>query len=269
MGSLKDYNIVRRKRLMDNLINNNLRYTIEKRGRSEKITYQGYVHDFPCIDHLPGLHLIKMLKDNIIKKFKVNNPEYNYDIKPNFQISDFNIDAIESNLNKIVIGIDITDCYWFTTYFLGYMDKNMLIEGLDKDEWKESRNVAIGTLSTTVNIYTYEGDKMIEEAFECKEMVEGGKGINNHIRNHVWDVFSELISIIGREHYLMFYVDCIWVTLEKYNEARMFLNDKGYLVKATNYEFIEVDKENKMVKTINITDEVTGKRDAVRTYYYK
>ena len=152
---------------------------------------------------------------------------------------------------------------------MGYLDKNLFIEGLDQDEWKECRNIAIGALSTTVQTFTYEGDKMIEEDFKCEDSIEGGRGINNHIRNYVWDTFSELISIIGREHYLMFYVDCIWVDLKAYNQAREFLNAKGYLVKATNYEFTDVDEDNSMVTAINITDEVTGKRDAIRRYYYK
>jgi hypothetical protein len=254
---------------MDALVNNNLRYTVEKRGRSEKIIYEGMVHDFPCIDHLPGLHLIKAVRENISKKFKKRNPDYNYDIKPQFEICDFNVEAIKNNLNKIVVGVDITDCYWFTAYFLGYIDKNMFIEGLDMDEWKKARNMAIGSLATTINTYHFQGENMLHEQTTFEESIIGGKGINNHIRNHVWDVFSEIISIIGREHYLMFYVDCIWVDLAKYNEVRGLLNAKGYLVKATNYEFIDVDEDNRRIAAINITDEVTQKKNAIRHYYYK
>lgn len=269
MGTLNDYNANRRKNLIGNLVANNSRYTIETQGRSEKIIYQGFEHNFPYIGHTPGFHLIRTLKRNLLAKFKVNNPDYDYNIKPNWQICDFNVPVIKENLNTIVAAIDITDCYWFTMYFLGYMDKNMFIEGLQKDEWKESRNMAIGALSTVKKTYEYEGSKLIEESVTEEDLVEGGRGICTHIKNHVWAVFSELIDFIGRDHYLMYYVDCIWVDSSVYNQARQFLNDKGYIVKETDYEFIEVDDTENLITAINITDEITRKRDKYRKYYFK
>jgi hypothetical protein len=78
----------------------------------------------------------------------------------NYREQMFNISAIEKNLNKQLIMIDINDCYWRTAYLLGYITESTYIKGRKRKEWKIGRNACIGSLCKTTITQGYTDGKI-------------------------------------------------------------------------------------------------------------
>lgn len=268
----------RYKRLIDTLVYRDLEYKLIVRGNSKKIIYKETEHHFPHIEKLEGGHLIADLKDNFEKVFKANHPDQELYIEPNFQISDFNIPALKSNIGNIISGIDIVDAHWFTMYILGYMSKGMFIDGLIKDEYKMARNIAIGCLATQETIYHYKGKTLLRSETEVIEVVKGGKAIYTDIKNFLWDTFKGVKELIG-DDYLMFYTDCTFVAGHN-GEVIKHLRSKGFLTHGDDYIVDSVNEDERKVRLISVKDQhlyeiaqrkgdVKDLKNGYREYYFK
>jgi len=249
---INKYHSDRFSRMRDAFIRSGLFYTIETIGSTKKIIYNGRESVFPFIFKTEGKHIISKVRKDIEKNFMPNNPDFDYGIEQNWRIIDFNLPVLEQNIGRVITGIDISDCYWFTAYNLGIITKKMFIDGLIRDEWKAGRNMAIGALSTKIIKQNFEGDAVINST--STEVFAGGTGLNNWIENTVWGVVNDIIGILGDE-YLMFYVDCIWIKDDKVKTAQIVkaLKDRGYNSKSSIYEVKFIDKDK--VGLISIKDE--------------
>ena len=245
------------KRFRDRLSKNNIKFKVVTHGSSRDIYLpNGKVKNYPYIVKSEGKHLITAVRNDILNNFMPQHPDFDYSIKAKYKQSHFNKESLRSNVGRIVTAIDINDCYWFTAYKLGIITKNQFIDGLRVDEWKIGRNMSIGSLATKLVTDYYEGDKVVKHT--TQENFMGGVALNNWVKNHVWDVFTELINILG-DDYLMFYVDCIWVTgkNKSINDIKKLLRDKGYFTKIKDFEVKAVG--SKEVELICIPDQAEYK----------
>jgi hypothetical protein len=253
-GFWNDRNEMKFNKLVENLKDRNYEFQIQVSGSTKYVKIEDVVHDFKFHYEMQGIHLVKELKKHLDKKFKVKNPDYNFDIKPNYKTKDFNIDNIRKNVGKMCMSIDFEDCYWDTMHNLGYIDFLFWISGLEKDEWKSGRNAAIGALRKKKYTNYYKGRNFIKQTVDEEESYIGGIGITNHVYNHVWAITEE-IKAKYPENYLMFYTDCIWLVDLPTYYIDLFLRTKKYFSNPDLFEITSLDERKREVVLTNIADE--------------
>ena len=245
------------KRFKERLSLNNIKFKVVTHGSTRQIHLpNNKIKSYPYIVKSEGKHLIQAVRDDITSNFMPQHPDFDYSIKATYKQLHYNTESLKNNIGKIVTAIDINDCYWFTAYLLGIITKNCFIDGLRVDEWKAGRNMSIGSLATKLVTDYYEGNKVIKHT--SQENFMGGVALNNWIKNHVWQVFTEIINNLG-DNYLMFYVDCIWVTGKNHsiNSIKKLFRDKGYFSKTKDFEIKSLT--SKEVNLICIPDEAAYK----------
>jgi hypothetical protein len=209
-----------------------------------------------------GFHLSRLVKKDVDKWLDKNIDtlqKRNRDYKEQC----FNVAAIENNLNKFLVSIDINDCYWQTIYNLGYITKNTYEMGLKKKEWKLGRNAAIGSLNKVEIITRYKnGQVMLDESGRPIRIINRKDMTYQHVRHniigYVWDMFAALAEMLGDDFY-MFLTDCVFTTYERKKEVEDFFAKYGYSCKSKSFEFTNIDKESRTVEWIELKNSDTLK----------
>jgi hypothetical protein len=198
-----------------------------------------------------GHHLTKQFIkdiDSYIAKNEGNIPRWDN----NYREQMFNIDAIEKNLNKQLVMIDINDCYWRTAYLLGYITEQTYIKGRKRKEWKIGRNACIGGLCKTVVTQGYTLGKVDATKRVVTRPPVNYQFIRNHIIGHVFTMFNELFEQMGNT-FFMFLTDCLVTTYENKKRVEDYFTQKGYKVKNKPIEFTNVDRANKKIMWYDFT----------------
>ena len=243
-------------------------YDIVFSGTTEKIRHNGKV--FIPFDKEgltgSGYHISNIVKADI-KKW-LNNPD-NVLIKRERDYTEqiFNLDNIEKNINNVLVSIDINDCYWQTAYNLGFITQKTFDKGLTKKEWKVGRNASIGSLCKTETIVTFKDGVVARDSFgKLKKRVirrdENHQHIRHNIIGFVYDMFIELADILGEDFYMVL-TDCVFTTMRKKKIVEDFFKSKGYSSKSKVFEFINLNRNEKVVEWIELK-----KADTPKYYRY-
>lgn len=192
-----------------------------------------------------GYHLNKMFM-NDIDNWILNNAGAIEKWDNNYKEQMFNLDAIEKNTKKLVVSIDINDCYWRTAYKLGYITEETYIIGKRKKAWKTGRNACIGSLVKTKTIMPFVNGKMDRERRRIIRTPIEYQYIRNHIIGHVYKMFNTLFEQIG-DSFFMFLTDCLFTTYDKQKQVEEYFMEEGYRVKSKAIEFTAVDRKEKKV----------------------
>lgn len=164
----------------------------------------------------------------------------------------FNVDAIEKNLNKQLIMIDINDCYWRTAYLLGYISKATYIKGRKRKEWKVGRNACIGSLCKTTIKQGYTNGKVDATKRQVVRAPLQYQLIRNHIIGYVFTMFNELFELMGN-NFFMFLTDCLVTNYENKKKVEEYFTQKGYRVKSKPIEFTGVNRQDKRIDWYDFT----------------
>jgi hypothetical protein len=231
----------------DFLIAEGKSFIYKSSGNIDKIQYDG--REFISIDLQGnggrGHHLNKMfLKD--IDSWMETKGDTLLAYGNNYSEQMFNLDAIEHNIGKCLVMIDINDCYWRTAYKLGYITYETYIIGKRKKDWKLGRNACIGALCKSTTILPYENGKPVKSARRIERTPVHYQYIRNHIITHVFKMFEYLFSQMGNT-FCMFLTDCIVTTYDKQRWVERYFMDEGYKVKNKPVEFISIDRVKKRV----------------------
>lgn len=188
----------------------------------------------------------------------------------NYSEQMFNLDAIEANLGKCLVMIDINDCYWRTAYLLGYITYETYIIGKRKKGWKVGRNACIGSLCKTKVITPYENGNLLKSGRRVERMPLKYQYIRNHIITHIYKMFDYLFSQMGNT-FFMYLTDCLVTTYDKKKWVERYFNDENYKVKSKPVEFLSVDRSKKRVNWMDFeatkVDEYGVIHTGVNRYY--
>jgi len=229
------------------LINEGKSFIYKSSGNIDKIQYDG--REFISIDLQgnggKGHHLNKMFVKDIDSWMQTKGDTL-LAYGNNYSEQMFNLEAIERNIGKCLIMIDINDCYWRTAYKLGYITYETYIIGKRKKDWKLGRNACIGALCKSTTILPYENGKPVKSARRIERTPLHYQYIRNHIITHVFKMFEYLFAQMGNT-FCMFLTDCIVTTYDKQRWVERYFMDEGYKVKNKPVEFISLDRVKKRV----------------------
>lgn len=255
-SELKKVTITNRKEflaLKAYLVNKNLPFMYTSQGSIDSVIYNG--REFISVDLREsggkGHHLNRRFRKDIDEWIARNGdtmPHYD----GNFREQLFNIHAIEKAIGKPRVAIDINDCYWRTSYKLGYITEPTYLIGLKKKEWKEGRNACIGSLLKVKRFTPYvpsaNGKSMADHKARpapLRNPIEY-EYIRNHIIGYVYEIFYRLSQELG-DHFYMFLTDCVFTDYESKDKAEKYFSSFGYKTKSKPVEFTALDKTQKMI----------------------
>lgn len=261
------------------LVERNKEFMWTSQGSVNSIIYEG--KEFVSVDLQEsggkGHHLNRRFKTDIDNWLSENGAElhaYGHDYKEQM----FNLGAIEKNLGKLGVAIDLNDCYWKTSYKLRYITEQTYIIGLKKKEWKTGRNGCIGSLIKSQTLTPYvkgENGKSVPnykaKPAPIKNPIEY-MYIRNHIIGSIYQMFYRLYEEIG-DKFLMFLTDCVFTDYTTKRIVENFFTQYGYKMKSKPIEFTGVDRGEKMIRWHDFeaprkdkSGNVTGK--GIDKYYY-
>lgn len=175
----------------------------------------------------------------------------------------FNVNAIENNINKILVSIDINDCYWQTGFNRGWFTEKTYTAGLRKKEWKIGRNASIGSLCKVEMITTYRGGIIARDSLgKIRRRIirkeAGFQYVRHNIIGYVCDMFIELANILG-DDFFMYLTDCVFTTMERKKEVEDFFKKHGYSCKSKTFEFTNVYRDDRVVEWAELREPDTLK----------
>lgn len=191
-----------------------------------------------------GHHLSKLFVADIDSWLKNNPNPPQWD--NNYREQMFNLDAIESDVGRQLVMVDINDCYWRTAFLLGYITEETYIKGLKSKSWKLGRNACIGSLAkTTISVPFKKGvaDRRNRRIIHPKLEYQL---IRNHIIGHVYNIFNDLFKQMGDTFY-MFLTDCLVTRYSRLRDVQKHLRNEGYRSKAKPLEFLGVDRNERKI----------------------
>lgn len=229
---------------------------LEKRGDFFMHCHEGSVEsiihnntEFTCVNldvsGGRGHHLSRRFKADIdawIAKMGGNVPVYNRDYKEQI----FNLRAIEKMVDRPGKAVDANDCYWKTSYMLGYITYETYIIGLRSRKWKVGRNACIGALAKSkIMVPVRDGKPNYAMKQVLKSPIEY-QYIRNHIIGRVYELFFRLYQELG-DKFGMFLTDCAFVDQDSAKYVQDYLMKHGYRCKSHPISFTRVDRTNKKV----------------------
>jgi hypothetical protein len=143
---------------------------------------------------------------------------------------------IKENLFKPCVSVDITGCYWQTAYNLGVIDEKTYLLGISKDrEYKDARNIAIGSIGAMITREKYVNGKLVS----TEKSRKFGATARLDIIDHVWAMANWISGKLGPD-FLMFLTDCFFVPEHRTKDICSYIEQEGYKWKIERCQFGEV-----------------------------
>lgn len=188
--------------------------------------------------HVDGAFLVPMVFKEIDAYIEKNGvPEH--EIVSDVQL--FNLpkilDAIGKK-NKPIMGVDINACYWTTAYHLGYISESLFNRGLDTCK-KAGLLISIGCLNKRPTIKRYENGKLTSTYYDEASYSKYSPFYWNIIKK-THDIIIQTYEQMG-ENWYMYLTDCLFVDIEKTEDAQKLISNLGYKTKTHLIEFLNFD----------------------------
>jgi hypothetical protein len=249
-----DYNYTR-----DYLHNRGDEYELVVSGTTEKIRCGGRTYlSFDRKSVINNGYFISNAVKKDVSNWLADENNTLIERKRDYVEQKFALENIEKNIGKILLSIDINDCYWQTAYNMGFITKKTYEKGLEKKAWKVGRNASIGSLCKTEMVTTYKNGMIVRgEDKRLKRRVihrdERYQHVRHNIIGYVHDMFMELTKQLG-EDFFMFLTDCVFTTIEKKQFVEDFFRDCGYKCKYKTFEFMGIDKEDRVISWVELKE---------------
>lgn len=144
------------------------------------------------------------------------------------------------------LAIDINHCYWRTAFLLGFITEDTYLKGLEKEEYKQGRLIAIGTLGKILTIRKYRDGVKCEEFIDDKDYLKYG-GFFWQVILKINELMIELWMEL-KEDFLMFLTDCVVIDPSRKEDAIAIMKKHGYSSK--DYRLVFTDIEHSKVAWI-------------------
>lgn len=234
-----DYRVVRTKNMMESgfhqlkqkYIDRSRNFHVTKKGNTYRLyddeydrvfTFFGVPQKEPKIDskgeeyyHQKGLFLISMVKREVAKWVEESGVE----IPESFKAERYDRESVDQyyyNFETIasafvhqspIITFDVNRCYWTTLYNLGMIQKSTYDRGLSDPDFKESCNMAIGSLASRGIAWEYEEGLLV--AHDNLPYDRGLYYCHYLIRSKVESFMNEFLKY--KSAFTYFYVDCVGI----------------------------------------------------------
>jgi len=145
---------------------------------------------------------------------------------------------IRENLFKPCVSVDITGCYWRTSYNLGLIDEKTYLVGISKDrEFKDARNIAIGSIGALITHERYVNGKLVSS----EKTRKFGATARLDVIDEVWAKANWIARKLGPD-FLMFLTDCFFIPEHRLDELCSLIEAEGYEWKSERCQFGEINK---------------------------
>jgi len=235
-------------------------------GNVEKLVWQDKEYMYVDKDAVGGNghHLSKFFKADC-DAWLLKNAESMSKWDKNYKEQMINVNAIERNIGVPLVMIDINDCYWRTSYLLGYITEETYERGIKVKDWKVGRNACIGGLAKTLVVSDYRNGKVGTRRVERPKAEY--QYIRNHIIGHIHTIFNNMFSQMGNAFFMML-TDCLVTTYGNLKYVESELRSNGYRVKHKPLEFTALDKPNRKISWIDFKDKGRDGSEGFREKYY-
>jgi hypothetical protein len=190
-----------------------------------------------------GLHLIGMVKRDI-DALITKNPDIIPSIpkkKPNItQINLKNIEWFGTGVQALAI--DVNHCYWRTAFLLGFITKQTYFKGIERQEYKDGRLIAIGTLGKMLSVSKYENGIKVADYIDDTDYLKYG-GFFWKVLEKVYELYLDLQTTL-KEDFLMFLTDCVVIDESKRDVATAIMVKHGYSTKENFITFTDINDKS-------------------------
>jgi hypothetical protein len=150
----------------------------------------------------------------------------------------YSSERIRENLFKPCVSVDIIGCYWQTAFNLGVIDEKTYLIGISKDrEYKDARNIAIGSIGSLLTHEKYVKGKLIS----TEKSRKFGATSRLDVIDHVWAMANWIAQKLGPD-FLMFLTDCFFVPEHRLKDLCNYIEEEGYKWKVEKCQFGEIRK---------------------------
>jgi hypothetical protein len=145
---------------------------------------------------------------------------------------------IKKNLLKPCVAIDLSACYWRTSYNLGVIDQWLYDKGMAKDrEYKESRVISIGSIGALIMHEKYIKGKLVS----TDNIRRFGACARLDIIDEVWSIANRIATKLG-PGFLMYLTDCFYAPEPMADVLCKFIKEEGYDFKIDLVQFEKVER---------------------------
>jgi len=216
-------------------------FTVVSYGVTKKIIYGKYSFIFNGLkgEKKPlGTHLISLVKKDIDRLIESGVKIPNIpDKKPYLTfIHHKNLDWFGTG--QEALAIDVNHCYWRTIYLLGRITDETYLKGIEKNDYKDGRLIAVGTLGKILTVRKYKAGVKVEEYVDDRDYLRYG--------GFFWEVISKVYALLIdlwqtlKEDFLMFLTDCVVIDGSKKDLAIQIMEKHGYGTKEYKIVFTEL-----------------------------
>ena len=184
-----------------------------------------------------GVHLTRVFSLNSVKRIKEglyvckNTDTHRRNVKTIY----YNEKACMDSMGCELKAIDINSCYWNTSLIIGVIDAKTHKTGFKKDrEYKDARNVAIGSLGKNRNIIVFNGVEETENYYSPMETA----CIRLDIIDHVYNMSLKISKALG-DDFAFYLTDCFFVKPEAEQKCIELIQKEGYTCKVNTIKFKE------------------------------
>jgi hypothetical protein len=210
-------------------------------GSITKVVFaDGKKRKYGDLTQTPGMHLPTITNRNVKKRLESgeytpqNKDSYRYNSNTIFYCSK----KIKENLWEPCVAVDIVGAYWQSAVNLGVIDHATYLKGIEKDrEYKNARNIAIGSLGSLTMYEKYVDGKLVQH----KLIRKFGACARLDIVDHVWEVAQKIAAKLGPD-FLLFLTDCFFVPLRRESDVKKYLAAVGYKTKSEAVIFTELER---------------------------
>ena len=184
-----------------------------------------------------GSHLSQMTIQEVKKRMETGlyvpkNTDVNRHL---FSTIAFNPDNITKFLEKPGCSVDINSCYWNTAHNITVISDKLCEYGFKEPKlWKDARNIAIGSLGTSVKVEKYRNGKLVEVSPYTPRPTNVCR---LDVIDHVWDVCLNKIRPKLKKNFLTFLTDCFFVPIKSKDLVLEQLHKYGYEAKIKDAHF--------------------------------
>lgn len=190
-----------------------------------------------------GLHLIGMVKRDIDKLISENQDAIPKIPKKKPNLTQINVKNIEwFGIGVQALSIDINHCYWRTAYLLGFITDETYYKGIERQEYKDGRLIAIGTLGKMLSVSKYENGLKVADYIDDRDYLKYG-GFFWAVLEKVYELMLDLQMTL-KEDFLMFITDCVVIDESKRDVATAIMVKHGYSTKENFITFTDINDKS-------------------------
>lgn len=216
-------------------------FMIVSYGLTRKIIYGKYSFIFNGLkgEKKPlGTHLISLVKKDIDKLIESGvTPPKIPEKKPYLTfIHHRNLDWY--GIGQEALAIDVNHCYWRTIFLNRRITEETYLKGIEKNEYKDGRLIAVGTLGKILTVRKYKAGIKTEEYIDDRDYLRYG--------GFFWEVICKVYALLLdlwqqlKEDFLMFLTDCVVIDPNKSELAKQIIEKHGYGHKEYKVVFTEL-----------------------------